>query len=418
MSIDEDRLVRGPRWSTEAVDRNPSAAAPVAAPGPVRWSVQRRAAPSRDGSGGEQDVTGPDPAQGLVQQDDADEVHRGWVVPPGGRSVDALFALDGTVLSIRRADGTASTVRLRLQDLLNLDAIGDPSDGLQPVEMVMADQRVIGAGWTEEFCALVVGALQATVSDDATPPLETPSDTPSETPSETSSAAPDVAEVTDDAVAAEDRPIGFGPVGAYDPEAAVVAAAAAGMAAATAAAVPPTPAAPTTPAAPIAPEPVAPATTAHAAPSQAPTEAAAPLAPAPTPVPAPDPAAVEDTGPAPLDAPAARLELEDVVYLGGYPGQPRRRKKCVATLSREAIEIRGAGGTEFRIGWDVVRSIEVQNSDEARFRMNTKIHRDASALVLECDQDVTVLFEARDCPTIALRSAIGQLLDGVAVTVA
>lgn len=384
MSIDEDRVVRGPRWSTQAVVRNHSAAAPVAAPGPVPWSVERRPAPSRDGSGGEQDVTGPDPAQGLVQQEDVDGVHRGWVVPPGGRSVDALFALDGTELSIRRADGTASTVRLQLQDLVNLDAIGDPSDGLQPVEMVMADQRVIGAGWTEEFCALVVGALQATVEEDAAPPLETPLDAPSTTPAV---AEVTVAEVTEAAVVAQDRPAGFGPVGAYDPEAAVVAAAAAGM----------------------------------AAPAEIPAPASAPAeipVPAAAPAPAPDPGSVQDAGPAPLDAPAARLELEDVVYLGGYPGQPRRRKKCVATLSREAIEIRGAAGTEFRIGWDVVRSIEVQNADEARFRMNTKIHRDASALVLSCDQDVIVLFEARDCPTIALRSAIGQLLDGVAVTVA
>jgi hypothetical protein len=59
----------------------------------------------------------------------------------------------------------------------------------------------------------------------------------------------------------------------------------------------------------------------------------------------------------------------------------------------------------------------VQNADEARFRTNTKIHRDASALVLECDQDVTILIEARDCPTIALRSAMNQLLDGLAVVV-
>ena len=36
----------------------------------------------------------------------------------------------------------------------------------------------------------------------------------------------------------------------------------------------------------------------------------------------------------------------------------------------------------FRVGWDVVSSIEAQNADEARFRMNTRIHRDASAVVV------------------------------------
>ena len=67
--------------------------------------------------------------------------------------------------------------------------------------------------------------------------------------------------------------------------------------------------------------------------------------------------------------------------------------------------------------WDVVRTIEAQNADEARFRMNTKVHRDATALVLECDQDVTVLLEARDCPTIPLRGAIAQLVDELPVVV-
>ena len=41
----------------------------------------------------------------------------------------------------------------------------------------------------------------------------------------------------------------------------------------------------------------------------------------------------------------------------------------------------------------------------------------ASALVIECDQGVTILLEARDCPTIALRTAIGQLLTDTAVVV-
>jgi hypothetical protein len=111
------------------------------------------------------------------------------------------------------------------------------------------------------------------------------------------------------------------------------------------------------------------------------------------------------------------LELEDVVYLGGYPGHPKRRKKCVVGMSRTSLDLKGPGDLAFRVGWDVVRTIEVQNSDEARFRMNTKIHRDASALVVECEQGVTILLEARDCPTIALRSAIAQLLDGQSVVV-
>jgi hypothetical protein len=111
------------------------------------------------------------------------------------------------------------------------------------------------------------------------------------------------------------------------------------------------------------------------------------------------------------------LELEDVVYLGGYPGHSKKRKRCTATLSRVGLELSGPGDLHFRVAWEVVRTIEVQNSDEARFRMNAKIHRDASALVVECDQGVTILLEARDCPTIALRSAISQLMADLPVVV-
>lgn len=184
------------------------------------------------------------------------------------------------------------------------------------------------------------------------------------------------------------------------------------------------------PAAPVGPSPTAP-------PAAAPPPVVAPLPPADMPS-VPDataddarlrvPASAEvlreatESGPAseegrPLDLTAAALVLEDVTYLGGYPGEDKKRKGCTATLTREDIEVSGPKGIRFRIAWDVVRSLEAQNADEARFRMNTKIHRDATALVLECDQGVTLLLEARDCPTIPLRGAIAQLIDGLPVVV-
>jgi hypothetical protein len=111
------------------------------------------------------------------------------------------------------------------------------------------------------------------------------------------------------------------------------------------------------------------------------------------------------------------LVLEDVTYLGGYPGQPKKRKRCTATFTQEGIEVDGPTGLAFRVGWDVVNSIEAQNADEARFRMNTRIHRDASAVVVQCEQAVTLVLEARDCPTLPLRSAIVQLVDELDVVV-
>ena len=151
-----------------------------------------------------------------------------------------------------------------------------------------------------------------------------------------------------------------------------------------------------------------------------------PRSPAPPPVAAQLPPAevlreATESGPAsegrPLDLTAAALVLEDVTYLGGYPGEDKKRKGCTATMTREDLEVSGPKGIRFRIAWEVVRSLEAQNADEARFRMNTKIHRDATALVLECDQGVTLLLEARDCPTIPLRGAIAQLIDGLPVVV-
>lgn len=292
-------------------------------------------------------VPAQDPGTG---DPEPDAVAKGWVVPPGGSRVDAIFVLAGTSLGIGRVDRSASPVWLNLDDLVNLDALGDPVDGLTQVEITMEDRRVIGAGWPDPFIDAIVAVLQRSNGRPAATP-----------------GSPAASAVTVPAAA--------------DPPAATA------------------PAAPAP--APVEPPAAAPAPTAPAPTAPAPEQAPAPSAAAPAPAPASDSA----------------LELEDVVYLGGYPGQGRRRKKCVVGMSRSALELTGPGDLHFRIGWDVVRTIEVQNSDEARFRMNTKVHRDASALVVECDQDVTILFEARDCPTIALRSAISQLLDGLPVVV-
>lgn len=328
-------LERGPVWSTGRVAEQ---GARTASGLPVRWSASGATNLRDDPRGGDVDVVGVgdepgvQPAAGTEPEPDA--VARGWVVPPGASRVDAIFVLTGTSLGIGRAERATTPVWLDLGDLVNLDAIGDPVDGLTEVEITMADQRVIGAGWTDEFIDAVVGVLQGAAAGPPPSP-----DQPAPAPVAVVAPAPEPAPVT--------------PAGVAEP----------------------------------APGPLAPA----------------PVAPAPV-------------TPAPVTASSA-LELEDVVYLGGHPAHTKRRKKCVVSMTRSAFELTGPGGVEFSIGWDVVRTIEVQNADEARFRTNTKIHRDASALVLECDQDVTILVEARDCPTIALRSAMNQLLDGLDVVV-
>lgn len=112
------------------------------------------------------------------------------------------------------------------------------------------------------------------------------------------------------------------------------------------------------------------------------------------------------------------LTLEDVVYHGGYPGETKRRKKCVAVLSGKGLAVSGPHGPDFSLGWDSVRSVEAQNADEAKFRLGVKTKRNSSVLVFDCDQDVSIVLEAHDVPTMPLKSALHELLDGGPVTVA
>lgn len=363
MSAEPTSLERGSAWSTGTLSE---AVTPMRSGLPVRWSASNAMDLQGDLRGGDVDVVavGDEPgAQAAVGEPEPDAVARGWVVPPGGSRVDAIFVLAGTSLGIGRVERATTPVWLNLDDLVNLDAIGDPVDGLTEVEITMEDQRIIGAGWTDDFCDAVVEVLRASTGR----PTATPG-----SPADTSHLIEARARpTTDDAPEQEEVPPVSDSTFSVAPSVA-------------------------TPAPPMS----EPAPTLFAAPPSV----AEPVLPE---------SAAESAVP-----PSAALELEDVVYLGGYPGHSKRRKKCVVGMTRSSLELNGPGDLNFRIGWDVVRSVEVQNSDEARFRMNTKIHRDASALVVECDQGVTILLEARDCPTIALRSAITQLLDGLPVVVA
>jgi hypothetical protein len=363
-------------WSTGVAPDTDWETAPAATSLPVRWTTGDAAATQGDVRGGD-DVTGAgaDPGHGAVPgEPEPDAVAKGWVVPPGGSRVDAIFVLAGTSLGIGRVERANAPVWLDLDDLVNLDAIGEPVDGLTEVEILMDDHRVIGAGWPEHFCAAVVDVLTATAGR----PTATPG-------------SPAAAAAPSSAAASAPSPFEPTPMPDVAPEDTAVAGAVDGSTPETTG-----PSGTDPDPAPAAAEPTAAAAEPTAAAEPVPAPAAAPAAPA---------------------APAGALELEDVVYLGGYPGHAKRRKKCVVGMSRTSLDLKGPGDLAFRIGWDAVRTIEVQNSDEDRFRMNTKIHRDASALVVECEQGVTLLLEARDCPTIALRSAIAQLLDGQSVVV-
>ena len=315
---------------------------------PVRWVADRSSGHPIDRVGGVDDVVRSQ--IGVESGENGSDVEpdaaaRGWVRSQDGAREDALFVLAGRTLGVSPGEQAGGTRWLDLDELVNLDALGDPEgwrtgEEVQAVEVRMADGTELVAGWPQAFCDEVVATLQRLVQ---------PTDQ-----------EPAVGEVVDE-------------------------------------------------------------TPAPAEETATPVETVTQFEPAPTPTPTRSPSPFQAPSPRPANgatsARAGVLELEDVVYLGGYPGMSKRRKKCTATLSRNGFEVRGPGDVQFRLAWDVVRTIEVQNSDQARFRMNAKIHRDASALVVECDQGVTILLEARDCPTIALRSAIGQLMTDLPVVV-
>lgn len=303
-------------------------------------------------------VTG-DPVDGGASRsrDESDAAAQGWVEGQDGSRDAGLFVLAGTALGVSDLKAGTLPEWFDLRDVASLDALGDPADGVQPVEIDLGGGRTVRYGWTEEFTSRVVDALVATIDRGGDAPAEPAPAEPAAVPS---AAVPSAPVATPAGAAPVVRPANAGPV------------------------VPP-PAA----AAPDSPGP--------------PTE---PVSGAP-----------ETPQDAPEEVNATALVLEDVTYLGGYPGQDKKRKGCTVTLTREVLELSGPKGIAFRVTWDVVRTLEAQNADVARFRMNTKIHRDATALVLECDQDMTLLLEARDCPTIPLRGAITQLIDDLPVVI-
>ncbi|MGB6057680.1 MAG: hypothetical protein WBF71_05400 [Microthrixaceae bacterium] len=455
---------------------------------------------------------------------DDDTAARGWVIPPGGSRVDALFLVSTERLGIGRSESTDPPIWFDLTRVLKLDAIGEPDRGLLHVELVMDDDTVVAAGWPEAFCNKVVEALSATRS---TPASEGPD-------SYLAAAAvlegselgiPDPGLVKSDQASADssqldgsqsghtnagdsifrqsqsqsDQPEPIQPVADHpdSPFSAkpVVrrrsrnrrnggensAAGTASNSATTVANQDATPGAGSTQDAP-----------ADAAPTQGGPTPDGSIQGGPTPdgsiqggspndgqakmasgqrggtsdasvargVPAVGDESAEESGdtsdnetadPADGDpgskavadvaAPSpsvartstdpvdharaavgaarrnAALELEDVTYLGGLPGQTKRRKRCVATLTMDGFELKGPADLSVELNWDSVKSIETQNSDEARFRTNTKIHRDSSALVIACEDGLTLMLEARDCPTVPLRAAISQLLGELSVEV-
>ena len=358
---------------------------------------------------------------GVVQapSEEPDAVCRGWWAEPDSERRGALFMLAGTAMGVSVTDSaTGDLARPEWVDLatvVHLDALGDPEGGVQTVELGLSTGTVRTAGWTEPFCNAVVGALQRLVAALAAAPASTPVVAPTAPPDTFASDA-----LPPEAPAAPAAPVvpGSGSAPVSSPFAP--------------AGPPPLPGgSPIAPSAPIVevtplpeagdlqrpdllPPVVAPsAQTPPPFTAQSAAQSAQPLPAQPLPAQplAEAPAAPSEPQPEPARSGlGTSLVLEDVVYLGGHPSEAKKKKRCTATLTEAAVLVDGPGDMSIELPWSGVTSVEVQNSDEARFRMNLRVHRDASAVILSQQDGTKVLLEARDCPTIPLRSAIVQLL--------
>ncbi|MGB3410903.1 MAG: hypothetical protein WBA45_06855 [Microthrixaceae bacterium] len=406
---------------------------------------------------------------------DDDSAARGWVIPPGGSKVDALFLVSTERLGIGRSESTDPPIWFDLTRVLKLDAIGEPDRGLLQVELVMDDDTVVAAGWPEAFCNKVVEALSATRSTPAPAGSDVPdhSGVPGSGLPKSDQSQPDQPQHSLSVEDHPESPFSAKPVvrrrsrnrrnGGEN------------AAANSESAVEPSVTSQNTPAhdgsaqdgatqdgatqdgagqiasvepsdAPIVGEFAAVSGESNdesadksgdksgesdkGTGSESGNETSSAAVGEPTGELATDSAAAAPSSARSSTDPVdharaavgaarrnAALELEDVTYLGGLPGQTKRRKRCTATLTMDGFELKGPADLSVQMDWESVKSIETQNSDEARFRTNTKIHRDSSALVIACEDGLTLILEARDCPTVPLRAAISQLLGELSVEV-
>jgi len=349
---------------------------------------------------------------GAVQapSEEPDAVCRGWWAEPDSERQGALFMLAGTAMGVSVTDPvTGDLARPEWVDLatvVHLDALGEPEGGVQTIELGMSTGAVRTGGWTEPFCNAVVDALQRLVAALAAAPA----------PTQVAPPAPAHADSFDaDALPPAAPALPVSPAAAAPAAAPVLSPfAPAGP--------PPLPAdAPAVPVVEVTPLPepggqpqpdLPPPTAAPDAQTPPPFTAQTAGVPAqPVPEQPEGGALVAPSGstPAPSGL-GTSLVLEDVVYLGGHPSEAKKKKRCTATLTETAVVVDGPGEMSIVLPWSGVTSVEVQNSDEARFRMNLRVHRDASAVILTQQDGAKVLLEARDCPTIPLRSAMVQLL--------
>lgn len=365
------------------------------------------------------------------------DVAEGWSRPGGTDSplLDAVFVLTADRLGIATPASPGRWVPLG--DIAAVDAVDDSPLPLQTIEFELTTGEVVCVGWPESFSGSLVDVLERIAAGRTTDDLASP--VPSSGDVFSASA---IAEVSvDDAPPPAAKPIVaaidfLNPADEPAPAAATVPLASEpesapesdpdpGMFAFdVAAADHRIDADPTADAwfsvgdgSDPAPAPT-PASFVDAAP---PTEGSFADAPDLT-MPAPDEASAAPIGPGPTGAvepppwQAPGMAWPDpvrgVVYLGGHPSHPRKRKNGTMRFSPVGLEVRGSGfhDWEMTMDWGYVDQLDVQGPDEVMFGDQLKIDSSSSAVIVVMNDGTRMVFEVRTRRPPSLRSAIAPVL--------
>ena len=119
-------------------------------------------------------------------------------------------------------------------------------------------------------------------------------------------------------------------------------------------------------------------------------------------------------GPPPWQAPGMVWPepLRGVLYLGGHPGHPRKRKNGTMMFSPNGLEVAGSGfqSWEMNMDWAFVNSLEIQGPDEIMFGDHLKIDSTSSALIITMVDETRMFFEIRTRRPPSLRAALAPVL--------
>lgn len=347
-------------------------------------------------------------------------VSQGWMQLGSGALIDTLFVLTEDRLGFgQTAVLTSDPPWLPLRTIRAIDLIEGLPHPLNPVEVQLANGLAMFVGWPDDFLDPVLDRLRSLVEvgphepqPDAVPaPTPAPAVSPHEMTGPTTGAAanPLMAPLFAAAATADAAPRSAPVVPEVDlsvsPNRPPLVA------------VPPSPAPD-----PPAPEPVdnghaeaaADRFFAEMEPSQA--DVAAALAPPSGPEsPSPPP---DHGSRAPWDDPAMVWPepIEHVVFLGGHPRHPRRRKRTTLVLGRQGVVALSEGLTRWSVHlpWTEVIRIDIQGADEIKFTHNQRIDLNSAAIVVEVADSTAYVFECRGRRPASLRASLAPVVNMVA----